>query len=226
MAMLVLDDIRKVYPKGPSLVAALRGVNLSVSKGEFVCITGPSGSGKSTLLNIMGAVDWPSSGRYLFEGRDLSRLTDAEMARFRNRRVGFVFQSFNLLVNLTALENVCLPLTYRGLSRKESRARALEALSRVGLSDRANHYPDQLSGGEEQRVAFARAIVTEPDLLIADEPTGNLDSHAAGQVVRLMKEANARGTTVVLATHNLELVEVASRHIVLQEGTIRLDSAS
>jgi putative ABC transport system ATP-binding protein len=224
MPLIALEAIEKTYRRGSVPVAALRGIDLDVEAGEFLCITGPSGSGKSTLLNIIGAVDWPTSGRYLFEGRDMSKLTDAEMARFRNRRVGFVFQSYNLLSDLTAWENVALPLLYAGFEPADRRGRALKALAAIGLADRADHYPGQLSGGEEQRVAFARAVVTEPDLLVADEPTGNLDTRAGEQIVKLLLEANSAGTTIVLATHNLQIAEVAQKRIVVADGRITEDT--
>jgi putative ABC transport system ATP-binding protein len=226
MTLIELDAVDKTYSKGNVPVRALKEVNLRIQKGEFVYVSGASGSGKSTLLNIIGAVDWPTRGRYLFQGRDVTGIGDWAMARFRNRRVGFVFQSFNLLPNLTAWENVALPLYYGGIALKPRKARAIEALSALGLSARIDHYPGQLSGGEEQRVAFARAMVTEPDLLIADEPTGNLDTKAGEQILELMVETHSSGRTIILATHNPEVGRAAERRLVLADGIIVEDSAA
>lgn len=226
MALIELDAVEKTYAKGSVPVRALREVSLRIDKGEFVYVSGPSGSGKSTLLNIIGAVDWPTRGRYLFQGRDVTGLSDSAMARFRNRRVGFVFQSFNLLPTLTAWENVALPLYYSGIAPKPRKARAIETLTALGLANRVDHYPGQLSGGEEQRVAFARAIVTDPDLLIADEPTGNLDTKAGEQILDLMVQTHSRGHTIILATHNPEVGRAAKRRLVLADGVIAEDSAA
>ncbi len=187
-AVIALERVTKVYRTGSLSVAALRGVSLSISEGEYVAIIGPSGSGKSTLMHILGCLDTPSSGRYHLAGEDVSHMSETALAEVRNRRIGFVFQSFNLLSSMTAWQNVELPLAYAGVPRSERKERAIEALGRVGLAGRIHHRPGELSGGQQQRVAVARALVTEPDLILADEPTGNLDSVSATDVMRLMND--------------------------------------
>src|SRR5882672_10007472 len=201
-ALIELDQIYKTYRLGGGDVHALRGVSLSIGSGELVAITGPSGSGKSTLMSLLGCLDRPTSGRYLFEGCDVSRLRDDATARVRNRRIGFVFQQFHLLGRTSARENVELPLVYAGTSRAERRRRASEALARVGLEDRQDHFSNQLSGGQQQRVAIARAIVARPSLLLADEPTGNLDSTTSAEVMTLLRELGTAGMTIALVTHD------------------------
>jgi putative ABC transport system ATP-binding protein len=219
--LVVLEGAGRTYEGGGVPVEALRPVDLVVEAGEYVAVTGPSGSGKSTLLHVLGCLDRPTVGRYLLEGRDVSGLADRELAAVRNRAIGFVFQRFHLLRDETALRNVALPLLYAGLPREERRRRAHEALVAVGLGDRADHLPGQLSGGEQQRVALARALVKEPRLLLADEPTGNLDSASGARVLSLVDAANARGTTVVLITHDPAVAAHARRHLFIRDGFLR-----
>jgi len=211
-------DICRVYATGEAEFYALREVSLTLRRGEFVAVVGPSGSGKSTLMNILGCLDTPTSGQYLFEGRDVSKLEDMEQARLRNREIGFVFQSFNLLPRATALDNVQLPLTYS--RARQQREKAMEALDRVGLVPRAHHRPNQLSGGEQQRVAIARALVNSPALLLADEPTGNLDTKTGEEIVALIERLHGEGMTVVLVTHSKEIAESAGRVVSFRDGQI------
>jgi putative ABC transport system ATP-binding protein len=218
--VLALEDVRKTYRTGSLEVEALRGVSLDISEGEYVAIMGPSGSGKSTLMHILGCLDVPTSGRYRLAGDDVADMDEAALAEVRNRRIGFVFQQFNLLPSLTAARNVELPLTYAGVSPAERRRRANEALTRVGLADRVEHRPGELSGGQQQRVAVARALVTEPDLILADEPTGNLDSVSADDVLGLMNELYEAGRTLVLITHDLEVASAAGRVIGIRDGLV------
>ncbi len=219
-ALVHMDGVARTYKSGAVDVEALKPVDLELQTGEYVAVTGPSGSGKSTLLHMLGCLDRPSAGRYLLEGRDVSGLSDRELAAVRNRTIGFVFQRFNLLRDETALRNVELPLLYGGLTRAERRRRAAEALDRVALAERVTHYPGQLSGGEQQRVALARALVKHPKLLLADEPTGNLDSTAGGRVLELIDEENARGTTVVLITHDDNVARHARRWLTIFDGVV------
>jgi putative ABC transport system ATP-binding protein len=221
-AAIELVDVAKVYRMGNIQVHALRGVSFSVAEGEFVAIMGASGSGKSTLMNIIGCLDLPSSGAYLLDGVDVRRLNDNQLAAVRNRKIGFVFQSFNLIPRSTAVHNVEMPLIYAGLSRSR-RQRALAALDAVGLADRAKHQPSELSGGQQQRVAIARALVTEPAILLADEPTGNLDSESSIEIMRLLVELNDDGRTVVLITHENDIARFAKRVIRLKDGLILED---
>jgi putative ABC transport system ATP-binding protein len=222
-ALIELQDISKTYQMGDVSVQALRGVTLTVDDGEFVAIMGASGSGKSTLMNVLGCLDGPSRGVYRLAGDEVSRLAPDTLARIRNRTIGFVFQSFNLLSRTSALENVELPLLYSGLGARERHARATEALRQVGLADRAGHHPNQMSGGQQQRVAIARAIVTRPRLVLADEPTGNLDSRTSVEVIALLQELGRSGMTVVLVTHEPDIAEYASRVIVVKDGKILSD---
>jgi len=221
--LIQLEDVWKTYAMGDGVLHALRGVTLSVARGEFTAVMGASGSGKSTLMNLVGCLDRPSRGRYLLEGQDVSALSADALAAIRNRTLGFVFQSFNLLSRTSALENVELPLLYAGLRSGERRARAQEALARVGLADRADHHPNQLSGGQQQRVAIARSLVNRPHVLLADEPTGNLDSRTSVEVMAILQELGRTGITVVLVTHEPDIAEHASRVIVMRDGTIRSD---
>jgi putative ABC transport system ATP-binding protein len=223
--VIELDDVHKTYRTGAIEVDALRGVSLSIAQGEYVAIMGPSGSGKSTLMHILGCLDVPTSGRYLLAGEDVSVMDEYELAEVRNRRIGFVFQQFNLLPSMTALRNVELPLAYAGVPRERRRQRAREALDRVGLGDRIEHRPGELSGGQQQRVAVARALVTDPTVVLADEPTGNLDSAAAEDVLRLFGELHQQGCLVVLITHEAELAEQAERVIRIRDGAISSDRA-
>ncbi|MEV4757922.1 ABC transporter ATP-binding protein [Micromonospora sp. NPDC049559] len=221
----VLDvrDLTKVYGEGEAAVHALRGVTVAVERGDYLAIMGSSGSGKSTLMNILGCLDVPSGGRYLLDGVDVSRLNDRQLALVRNRRIGFVFQAFNLIPRTSAVANVELPLAYAGVRPAERRRRALAALELVGLADRAGHEPNQLSGGQQQRVAVARALVTEPALVLADEPTGNLDSRSTEDVLAILDELHAAGRTIVLITHEPEVGARAKRLIKLFDGQIASD---
>jgi putative ABC transport system ATP-binding protein len=225
MSRPVLDvrDLTKTYGDGPTAVHALRGVTLTVPRGEYLAIMGSSGSGKSTLMNILGALDVPTTGSYRLDGVDVSRLVDRQLALARNRLIGFVFQAFNLIPRTTALANVELPLAYAGIKAKVRRRRALDALDLVGLADRARHEPNQLSGGQQQRVAVARALVTEPALLLADEPTGNLDTRSTEDILDVFDQLSATGRTIVLITHEKEVGDRAGRLIRLVDGQVVTD---
>ncbi len=216
--ILDLSQVRKTYATGSIEVEALRGIDLVVPEGDYVAIMGPSGSGKSTLMHILGALDIPTSGAYRLAGVDVGGMDEEDLADVRNRRIGFVFQQFNLLATLTAWRNVELPLVYAGVPRKERRRRAIEALERVGLGDRVDHKPTELSGGQQQRVSVARALVTDPDLILADEPTGNLDSTSTRDVLSLFKELHDQGRTVVLITHEREVANEAARVVFIRDG--------
>lgn len=219
-ALVALHGVTKIYRLGEVEVPALQGVDLQVQPGSFLALMGPSGSGKSTLLHILGLLDRPTTGQVLWEGRDITRLNGGRLAELRGKRIGFVFQMFNLVPNLTALENVELPLVFLGVPPRERRQRAEEALVRLGLGDRLRHRPNQLSGGQQQRVALARALVTDPALLIADEPTGNLDTATGREILGIFSELSAQGRTLVLATHDPEAAEVAHVRIRLRDGRI------
>ena len=219
-------DVTRVYQLGGVEVAALRGVSLRIESGEYASIVGPSGSGKSTLMHLLGLLDRPSSGVITVGGQDATSLSDAALAVLRNQTIGFVFQSFQLLARTSALDNVALPLLYRGVAKSERRDRAAAALAAVGLAGRTDHKPTQLSGGEQQRVAIARALVGEPDLLLADEPTGNLDTRTGGEVMETLERLNAeQGVAVVLVTHDREIAERAPRQIFVRDGLIEADLA-
>jgi len=226
MSRPVLDvrDLKKIYGEGEATVRALDGVSLTVHRGDYVAVMGSSGSGKSTLMNILGALDIPTSGTYHLDGVDVSRLADRQLALARNRLIGFIFQAFNLIPRTSAVANVELPLAYAGVKPKERRRRALAALDTVGLADRARHEPNQLSGGQQQRVAVARALVTEPALLLADEPTGNLDSRSTEDVLNVFDELNRAGRTVVIITHENEVGARANRLIRLVDGRVVQDT--
>ena len=221
--MIEIRDLEKVYQMGEETVAALAGVSVDITRGEHIAITGASGSGKSTLMNIIGGLDRPTRGRYRFDGEDVSAFDDDALANFRCRRIGFVFQSFQLLPRLTALQNVELPMVYAGLAPAERRARAATLLERVGLGARTGHRPTQMSGGQQQRVAIARALANSPDLLLADEPTGALDSATGKDVLELFKTLNAEGLTLVLVTHDNKVAEQARRRLTVQDGRIISD---
>ena len=219
-AIIELSEVWKSYETGAMSVHALRGIDAHIDEGEYVAVIGPSGSGKSTLMNILGCLDVPTSGEYLLAGEDVSTMTEAELAEVRNRRIGFVFQQFNLLASMPAWRNVELPLVYAGVPRHERRDRALAALERVGLAERSGHKPGELSGGQQQRVAVARALVTEPALILADEPTGNLDSDSTRDVLELFDELSALGRTIVLITHEHDVAARAGRQLVVRDGQI------
>jgi putative ABC transport system ATP-binding protein len=222
-AVIRVEDVHKEYDLGETKVHALRGVDVEVRRGEFVAIMGASGSGKSTFMNLLGCLDKPSSGRYFLDGVDVSTLSKPELAAIRNRKIGFVFQGFNLLARTTALENVELPTLYARLPREQRLARAKEALELVGLGDRMDHFPSQLSGGQQQRVAIARGLVNKPSLLLADEPTGNLDSRTSVEIMQIFQELNDKGLTVVLVTHEQDIAQFAKRVIVFRDGKIKKD---
>jgi len=221
--LLRVEGLVREYRMGGETVAALSGVDVSIDRNEYVAIMGPSGSGKSTLMNILGCLDTPTRGTYWLNGQEVSRMTDLELARVRNKEIGFVFQTFNLLARATALKNVELPLVYAGVRARERRERAVEALGRVGLAERMDHKPNELSGGQRQRVAVARALVTKPALLLADEPTGNLDSKTGEEVLRMFEQLHAGGQTIVVVTHDPDVAAHAQRRIVLRDGAIASD---
>jgi putative ABC transport system ATP-binding protein len=230
MPVISVRDLSKTYQVGEIPVHALRGVSLDIDAGEFVAVVGPSGSGKSTLMHILGCLDRPSSGQYMLDGRDVSRLTDDELSGIRNRQIGFVFQGFNLLARTSALENVELPLLYSnggGISPAERKKRALGALASVGLQDRTEHHPNQLSGGQQQRVAIARALLNNPSLILADEPTGNLDSRTSVEVMDIFQNLKKeRGITIVLITHDHQVAEYSSRIVTFKDGRLQSDKAN
>jgi putative ABC transport system ATP-binding protein len=220
--VITLEGITKVYRTGEVEVAALKGISLHIPEGEFVAIMGPSGSGKSTLMNLIGCLDQPSSGRYILDGYDVSALTDDQLAWIRNRKIGFVFQSYNLIPRASAVHNVEMPLIYAG-DNLQRRERAMGALESVGLLERASHLPSELSGGQQQRVAVARALVTDPAILLADEPTGNLDSESSLEIMRLLRDLNQQGRTIVLITHEPDIAAFAQRVVRVRDGVIVSD---
>ncbi len=218
--MINLKDITKTYDMGSVQVQVLRGITLNVAKGEFISIIGPSGSGKSTLMNIIGCLDVPTTGEYYLDGKEISTYNEKQLSKIRNEKIGFVFQKFNLLPKLTAYENVELPLVYRGMPHKERKQKTLDALEKVGLTDRMNHNPTELSGGQQQRVAIARALAGDPSILLADEPTGNLDSKSGSDVMNLINQLSKEGKTIVLITHDNEIAKVAKRTITIKDGLL------
>jgi len=220
-----IRGIARSFPMGDAVVHALRGINLTIGRGEYTAIMGPSGSGKSTLMNIIGCLDRPDAGEYTLNGKPVSRMGDAELAHVRNREIGFVFQTFNLLQRASALRNVELPLVYAGTGRRERRERAAEGLARVGLGDRMHHRPNELSGGQRQRVAIARALVNRPSIVLADEPTGNLDSATATDILATFDQLHAAGNTIVMVTHDDDVAHRAKRIIRLRDGMIETDTA-
>ncbi len=223
--VIQVRDIHKFYQLGETQVHALRGVSLEIRRGEFVAIMGASGSGKSTFMNILGCLDKPSSGQYLLESTDVSSLEKRQLAGIRNRKIGFVFQGFNLLARTTALENTELPTLYARIDKAERHHRAIDALKMVGLGDRIDHFPSQLSGGQQQRVAIARALVNQPSILLADEPTGNLDSRTSVEVMEIFQSLNEKGLTIILVTHEHDIAQFTKRNIVFRDGKIRRDDA-
>jgi putative ABC transport system ATP-binding protein len=223
-SVIRVEDVHKYYELGETRVHALRGINVSIDRGEFVAVMGASGSGKSTFMNILGCLDKPSSGRYLLEDTDVSSLTKRDLALIRNRRIGFVFQGFNLLARTTALENTELPTLYARVDKVEREKRAMEALDLVGLGERIDHFPSQLSGGQQQRVAIARALVNKPSILLADEPTGNLDSRTSVEIMDIFQQLNDQGLTIVLVTHEPDIAQFAKRELVFRDGKVRRDA--
>jgi len=224
-AVIQALNLRRAYPMGGEPVLALRGIDLVIRRNEYVAIMGPSGSGKSTLMNLLGCLDTPTDGEYWLNGQEVSRMSDDALARVRNREIGFVFQTFNLLPRATALHNVELPLIYAGVPAPERSRRAREALARVGLAQRASHRPSELSGGQRQRVAIARALVNRPSLLLADEPTGNLDSTTSEEIMKVFADLQAQGQTIVVVTHEPSIAACAERLVVLRDGRVDSDSA-
>ena len=222
-SVILLENLTKTYVMGDVIVRALQGVTLDVDRGEYLAIMGASGSGKSTLMNIIGCLDAPTKGRYLLDGLDVAALDDRQVAMARNKKIGFVFQSFNLIARTSALENVALPMAYAGVANKERKARAMAALERVGLADRVHHIPTELSGGQQQRVAIARALVTNPAMLLADEPTGALDTQSTAEILNLFDELHQQGRTIVLITHEADVAARARRTIRLSDGKIISD---
>jgi putative ABC transport system ATP-binding protein len=222
-AVISIQDVHRIYQLGENRVHALRGINLEIGRGEFVAIMGSSGSGKSTLMNILGCLDRPTSGNYILDGVNVAQLPKKELAAIRNRRLGFVFQGFNLLARTTALENVELPTLYAKLDVEERQKRARRALEMVGLGERLDHFPSQLSGGQQQRVAIARALVNQPSILLADEPTGNLDSRTSVEIMSILQKLNDEGLTIVLVTHEPDIAQYAKRVITFRDGRVRRD---
>lgn len=223
-SIIEIKGITRDFPLGNETVYVLKGIDLHINKGEYVALMGPSGSGKSTLMNILGCLDTPTSGSYVLNGKDVSKMEDDELAEIRNKEIGFVFQTFNLLPRTTALDNVALPMVYAGHGKEERNKRATTVLTQVGLSDRMDHKPNQLSGGQRQRVAVARALVNHPSIILADEPTGNLDSKTSVEIMNLFDEIHANGNTVILVTHEEDIAKHAHRIIRLKDGVIESDS--
>ena len=218
-----LRDIKKIYKMGGQELAALNGINLDIKRGEFAALMGPSGSGKSTLMNILGCLDRPTVGSYELEGKEVAHLSDDELAVMRNKHIGFVFQNFNLLSRISSLENVALPLVYAGVGASERRKRAQQVLEAVGLGDRAEYLPNELSGGQRQRVAIARALVNNPEIIMADEPTGNLDTKSTKEIMEIFQEMHGRGKTIILVTHEPEIAVCANRQLLVRDGVITRD---
>jgi putative ABC transport system ATP-binding protein len=222
--LISIKDIGRKYVIGAETIHALKSVTLSIQKGEFVALMGPSGSGKSTLMNILGCLDTPTKGEYILNGINVSEMTDSELAEVRNQEIGFVFQTFNLLPRSSALDNVALPLVYAGIKKDERDARALKALENVGLGNRVDHKPNELSGGQRQRVAVARALINNPSIILADEPTGNLDSKTSVEIMSLMEEIHAKGNTIILVTHEEDIAQHAHRIVRMRDGLIESDT--
>ncbi len=223
MSLINITNIKRDFVLGNEIIHVLKGIDLTINKGEYVALMGPSGSGKSTLMNILGCLDTPTSGQYILNGKDVSQMSDDNLAEIRNKEIGFVFQTFNLLPRTTALNNVALPMIYAGHSKSERSVRAEEVLTQVGLKDRMDHEPNQLSGGQRQRVAVARALVNRPSIILADEPTGNLDSKTSVEIMNLFNEIHANGNTVILVTHEEDIAAYAHRIIRLRDGIVESD---
>jgi putative ABC transport system ATP-binding protein len=223
-SLIKITNIKRDFPLGNEIVYVLKGIDLDIKKGEYVALMGPSGSGKSTLMNILGCLDTPTSGTYILNGKHVSEMQDDELAGIRNKEIGFVFQTFNLMPRTTALDNVALPMVYAGFSKSERIERATEVLKQVGLDDRMDHKPNQLSGGQRQRVAVARALVNKPSIILADEPTGNLDSKTSVEIMNLFNEIHTNGNTVILVTHEEDIAAYAHRIIRLRDGLIESDT--
>lgn len=223
-SLIDIKDIKRDFQLGSETINVLKGIDLKINKGEYVALMGPSGSGKSTLMNLLGCLDTPTSGTYILNNKDVSQMIDDELAEIRNKEIGFVFQTFNLLPRTTALDNVALPMIYAGYSKTDRTERAKEVLNQVGLGDRMDHQPNQLSGGQRQRVAVARALVNKPSIILADEPTGNLDSKTSVEIMRLFDEIHANGNTVILVTHEEDIAQHAHRIIRLRDGLIESDN--
>ncbi|OAZ04470.1 ABC transporter ATP-binding protein [Flavobacterium succinicans] len=223
-SLIKITNIKRNFSLGNETVYVLKGIDLEIKKGEYVALMGPSGSGKSTLMNLLGCLDTPTSGNYILNGKDVSKMKDDELAEIRNKEIGFVFQTFNLLPRTTALDNVALPMIYAGYSKSERVARATEVLQQVNLADRMDHQPNQLSGGQRQRVAIARALVNKPSIILADEPTGNLDSKTSVEIMKLFGDIHAQGNTVILVTHEEDIAAYAHRVIRLRDGLIETDT--
>ena len=221
--VIEIRNITRDFPLGNEIVKVLKGIDLDIDRGEYVALMGPSGSGKSTLMNLLGCLDTPTSGSYILNGEDVSKMSDDELAEIRNKEIGFVFQTFNLLPRTSALDNVALPMVYAGYSKSERRERAEEVLSNVGLADRMDHKPNQLSGGQRQRVAVGRALVNNPSIILADEPTGNLDSVTSVEIMKLFNRIHAEGNTVILVTHEEEIARHAHRIVRLKDGMVESD---
>ena len=222
--LIKITNIKRDFVLGNEIVYVLKGIDLEINKGEYVALMGPSGSGKSTLMNLLGCLDTPTSGNYILNGKDVSQMKDDELAEIRNKEIGFVFQTFNLLPRTTALDNVALPMIYAGFSKSDRNKRATEVLKQVNLADRMDHQPNQLSGGQRQRVAIARALVNKPSIILADEPTGNLDSKTSVEIMNLFNEIHANGNTVILVTHEEDIAAYAHRIIRLRDGIIESDT--
>lgn len=218
--LIKLEDVHKVYEIGEIEVPAINGIDLSINKGDFVTVMGPSGSGKSTAMNLVGCLDTPTKGEIYLTEKNISHLSESDLAQIRGKKIGFIFQTFNLVSSLTALENVALPMTFQGASRKEKLEKAKKLLELVGLGDRMNHLPGELSGGQKQRVAIARALINDPEIILADEPTGNLDTKTGDEIINILKDLNKKGKTIILVTHNPDFKKLASKVINLKDGKI------
>ena len=222
-SLITLEDVHKIYQVDEVKVPAINGVSLEINKGDFVAVIGPSGSGKSTAMNLIGCLDTPTNGKIYLDKYDISKLSESDLAQIRGKRIGFIFQTFNLISSLTALDNVVLPMTFQDIPRNQKLKKARELLELVGLGDRVNHLPGELSGGQKQRVAIARALVNDPEIILADEPTGNLDTKTGDEIMNVLVDLNKKGKTIILVTHNPELTKLANKVIILKDGKIMED---